>query len=84
MEILLLGKVPLINNYIWEQEKGNMEFVCNGRMGILEKRTKRIPDVLNKLLTDGEYYNSLQSNIQSASLSNGVGPVSDYILKLNY
>jgi 1,2-diacylglycerol 3-beta-galactosyltransferase len=27
MEVLLMGKVPVINNYIWEQEKGNMEFV---------------------------------------------------------
>ena len=50
MEILLMGKVPVINNYIWEQEKGNMEFVCNSKMGILEKNTKYLPDVLNNLL----------------------------------
>ena len=39
-------KIPVINNYIWEQEKGNMEFVCKREMGILEKNTRRIPDVL--------------------------------------
>jgi processive 1,2-diacylglycerol beta-glucosyltransferase/1,2-diacylglycerol 3-beta-galactosyltransferase len=81
MEILMMGKVPVINNYIWEQEKGNMEFVCNSKMGILEKNTRSLPDVLHKLLTDNEFYNSISNNIKKASISNGVGPVSDYILK---
>jgi processive 1,2-diacylglycerol beta-glucosyltransferase/1,2-diacylglycerol 3-beta-galactosyltransferase len=83
MEILLMGKIPLVNNYIWEQEKGNMEFVCKKEMGILEKNTNRIPDVLYKLLTDIEYSNALRNNIKLASISNGVGPVSEYILKFN-
>lgn len=81
MEILIMGKIPVINNYIWEQEKGNMEFVCEGKMGILEKNTKSLPDVLHKLLTDNDFYNSIVFNIKKASISNGVGPVSDYILK---
>jgi UDP-N-acetylglucosamine:LPS N-acetylglucosamine transferase len=81
MEILIMGKVPVINNYIWEQEKGNMEFVCSGKMGILEKNTRLLPDVLHRLLTDNEFYNSICLNIKNASISNGVDPVSDYILK---
>jgi len=80
MEILMMGKVPVINKYIWEQEKGNMEYVCEKKMGILEKNTSYIPDVLQRLLNDIEYYNSLCRNIRNASIKNGVGPVSDYIL----
>ena len=80
MEILLMGKIPVINNYVWEQEKGNMEFVCNSNMGILEKNTDRIPAVLNRLLNDVEFYDSIHTNIKKASLRNGVVPVSDYIL----
>lgn len=83
MEILLMGKIQVINNYIWEQEKGNMEFVCKREMGILEKNTKRIPDILHKLLTDIEYSNSIRNNIKSASISNGVRQVSEYILKFS-
>lgn len=83
MEILIAGKVPLINNYIWEQEKGNMEFICKSEMGILEKDTKRIPDVLHRLFNDSDFYNTLISNIKKASLRNGVGPVSEYILKFH-
>jgi processive 1,2-diacylglycerol beta-glucosyltransferase/1,2-diacylglycerol 3-beta-galactosyltransferase len=82
MEILMMGKVPVINNYIWEQEKGNMEFVCQSNMGILEKNTRFLPDVLHRLLTDNEFYNSIRNNIKNAAISNGVGQVSDYILKL--
>ncbi len=81
MEILMMGKVPVINNYIWEQEKGNMEYVCQRNMGILEKNTSSLPGVLQKLLTDNEFYNSIRHNIKNASIRNGVGPVSDYILK---
>jgi len=83
MEILLMGKIPVINNYVWEQEKGNMEYVCNRKMGILERNTKRIPDVLHKLLTDIEYSNSIRNNIKKESICNGVGQVSEYILQFN-
>jgi UDP-N-acetylglucosamine:LPS N-acetylglucosamine transferase len=80
MEILVSGKVPVINNYIWEQEKGNMEFICKGEMGILEKKTNSLPVVLKKLLSDNEYYNNIRRNIKDSSIRNGVGEVSDYIL----
>jgi processive 1,2-diacylglycerol beta-glucosyltransferase/1,2-diacylglycerol 3-beta-galactosyltransferase len=80
MEVLMMGKVPVINNYIWEQEKGNVEYVCNGNMGILEKNTRYLPNVLHRLLNDNKFYNSLSTNIRNASIRNGVGQVSDYIL----
>jgi len=83
MEILHMGKVPVINNFIWEQEKGNMEFVCNSKMGILEKNTNHLPDLLNSLLTDNELYDSFISNIKKAAVRNGVGQVSDYILNFH-
>lgn len=81
MEILLVGKVPVINDYIWEQEKGNMEFICNSKMGILEKNINVLPNVILKLLTDINFYNSHTENIRRASIRNGVGQVSDFILK---
>jgi processive 1,2-diacylglycerol beta-glucosyltransferase/1,2-diacylglycerol 3-beta-galactosyltransferase len=80
MEILMMGKIPVINNYIWEQEKGNMEFVCNSKMGILERNTDKLPEVLNRLIRDNDFYSSIAGNIKKASLRNGVGQVSDYIL----
>jgi hypothetical protein len=72
--------VPVINKYIWEQEKGNMEFICNRKMGIMEKNIRYLPDVLKILLTDNDLYNSFCKNIRDASIKNGVNEVSDYIL----
>lgn len=80
MEILMSGKVPVMNNYIWEQEKGNIEYVCNGGFGIFEKDPGKIPGVVNRLLTDDEYYLCLSRNITNASIKNGVTEVSDYIM----
>ena len=83
MEILLAGKVPIINNYIWEQEKGNMEFVCRGGMGIYQRNTAHLPEVVKSLFNDSEYYNSLTNNIKNRGIENGVGKVSEYILNFN-
>jgi processive 1,2-diacylglycerol beta-glucosyltransferase/1,2-diacylglycerol 3-beta-galactosyltransferase len=80
MEILMMEKIPVINNYIWEQEKGNMEYVCNKKMGVLEKKVSQLPVVLQNLMNDNELSSSLRSNIRNASITNGVGKVSNYIL----
>jgi len=83
MEILLAEKVPVINNYIWEQEKGNMEFVCKNRMGIYKKNPRQLPDLVNKLLSNKEYYNLLINNIRKNTIRNGVEQVSKYIMTYN-
>jgi hypothetical protein len=57
-----------------------MEFVCRNNMGILERDIRSLPGVLQRLLTDNEFYNSISTNIKNASIRNGVGQVSDYIL----
>jgi processive 1,2-diacylglycerol beta-glucosyltransferase/1,2-diacylglycerol 3-beta-galactosyltransferase len=83
MEILIMGKVPVISNYIWEQEKGNADYICSNRMGILEKNTRQLPSILDRLLRDDQYYNSIRENILNASLINGTSAVSDYILNFH-
>jgi len=83
MEILLLGKVQIINNYIWEQEKGNKDFICKKDMGIFEKNTKKIPAIVSRLLNDEDFYKSHVANIRKASICNGVGPVSEYLINFN-
>lgn len=55
---------PFTAHPIWFQQKGNMEYVCQGKMGILEKNTRFLPDVIHRLLTDNEFYNSLINNIK--------------------
>jgi len=83
MEILMMGKVLIINNYIWEQEKGNMEFVCSSGMGVYEESPARLPELLGELFADNSMLDSLRDNIRNASLLNGTAQVSEYILNFN-
>jgi len=83
MEILLAEKVQIINNYIWEQEKGNMEFICKGGMGIYEKNPRQLPDLVKKLFTYKEFYELMTTNIRKKMIRNGVDQVSEYIMNFN-
>src|SRR5690606_18678986 len=46
MEILLANKVPVVNSYIWEQEKGNIEFLIEKNLGIYEPEIKKLVEVI--------------------------------------
>lgn len=81
MEILISQKIPIINNYIWEQEKGNMEYVRDNQLGIYEKNIKKLPEVIGNLLTDEQYYAQIKQNIRNAGLKNGTVQVSDFIIE---
>ena len=79
MEILHLKKIPVINNYIWEQEKGNMEFVVNNRLGLFEKRFGRLTAAVQQILTDGTLYREFVQNITKRELTNGTPAVAEFI-----
>jgi processive 1,2-diacylglycerol beta-glucosyltransferase/1,2-diacylglycerol 3-beta-galactosyltransferase len=84
MEIITMGKVPVINNFIWEQEKGNMEYVCHNNMGIYEKNTRRLPRVLQSVLTDEKLYETYRQNITRLLPVNGTRLVSEYLLDIQH
>ncbi|HEX2869211.1 MAG TPA: glycosyltransferase [Ignavibacteriales bacterium] len=81
MEILMTRKVPVVNDYIWEQEKGNVEFLVRNRLGIYEKDIKKLSLVVGKLLSDDMLYDSYKKNIEMAQLRNGTPEVGEYIVK---
>jgi processive 1,2-diacylglycerol beta-glucosyltransferase/1,2-diacylglycerol 3-beta-galactosyltransferase len=79
MEILLANRIPVIHSYLWEQEKGNVDFVCRNRMGIYERRPRRLFGWIEELLSNPECYNHYQRNIRQASLRNGVNEISQFL-----
>lgn len=80
MEILISGKIPIVNSYIWEQEKGNVKFVVENGLGIYEKKINKIADVVNKLFTDDKLYKYYKENITAYKLENGISKVSECII----
>ncbi len=81
METLLSRKIPIVNNYLWEQEKGNVDFLRKNQIGIYERDTKKISTWISKLFTDSHLLNAFHNNIERIQLMNGVDQVSDYIVK---
>ncbi len=81
MEILMLNKVPVVNNFIWEQEKGNIDFVQENELGIFERNISVIPEVVGRLIDDDEYYGKFTKNIKRLCMKNGVADVAEFLFK---
>ncbi len=79
MEILMMNKIPVINSYIREQEKGNMEFVVQNKVGIYEPNIQKMVAIVHTMLSsDLSLYHQ---NIQKLHLRNGTQEVAEYLLK---
>jgi processive 1,2-diacylglycerol beta-glucosyltransferase/1,2-diacylglycerol 3-beta-galactosyltransferase len=79
MEIILQKKIPIIIDYLWEQEKGNVEFIVDNGMGIFERNIARLPALINKLFTDEKYYDLFIKNIEARHVENGIPQVAAFI-----
>ena len=80
MEILLSRKVPVVNSYIWEQEKGNVDFLVEKELGIYERDIHRLTKVVERLLTDEAYYSGFANRVKEYPFENGTQKVTEYLL----
>lgn len=80
MEILMMKKIPIIIDYLWEQELGNMEFVRDNHLGIFERNISKLPAIISNLISDEEQYNKFLSNIEQQQLRNGTKDVGEFLL----
>lgn len=80
MEILMMGKVPVVNSYIREQEKGNVEFVVHNKLGFYEPNVKKMIGIIENMLA-GWDLTQYQNNIKHLHLRNGTGEVAEYLIE---
>ena len=80
MEILNLKKVPVVNDYIWEQEQGNVDYLIEKKLGIYEPKIKKLPQAVKNLLEDEKLYSSYRENILKEKIENGVAKVTMHII----
>jgi processive 1,2-diacylglycerol beta-glucosyltransferase/1,2-diacylglycerol 3-beta-galactosyltransferase len=83
MEILQLKKVPLIIDYIWGQEKGNMEYIRDNKMGIFERNINKLPAILRNLINNEDKHSYFTRNIEKQKLKIGTAEVTRFILNNN-
>lgn len=81
MEILILQKVPIVNDYLWEQEQGNIDYLKEKVLGIYEPKIKKIPTTANDLLSNNNSYSKYRTNIISEKIRNGLKDFVEFILK---
>src|ERR1035437_8106203 len=80
MEILHLKKVPIIIDYIWGQEKGNMEYIRYNKMGIFERDINKLPSILLELINNEDKHRYFTRNIEKENLKIGTEEVTRFIL----
>lgn len=80
MEILHLQKMPIVIDYIWGQEKGNMEFIRDNNMGIFERDINKLPLIIADLIKNKEKHSYYTENIRRKNLHIGTEEVSRFIL----
>lgn len=83
MEILLMKRIPVVNNYIWEQELGNVDFIRKNKLGIYEKRISKLPKIIDEVIADANLYGLYTANINNIKLENGTEKVANYIINNN-
>ena len=83
MEILIMKKIPVINDYIWEQELGNMEFVRDNELGIFERNIGRLPHIVRDLVSDENQYQRYKRNIEKVKLRSGTKEVAEFLRTMN-
>lgn len=79
LEILLCGKIPLIHDYLREQEKWNVEYVVDNGVGVYEKDIEKLVAKAQSILAGeiGEY----QRNIKKLGLKIGTREVWEELKK---
>ena len=77
MEILIMKKIPIISDYLWEQELGNMEFIRDNELGIFERDIAKLPSIIQELVSGDEKYQSYLKNIEKIHIQSGTKEVGE-------
>ena len=75
----MMKKIPIINDYIWEQELGNMEFVRDNELGVFERNVGKLPDIIRELISGKERFQRYRQNIEKMSVRSGTKDVAEFL-----
>lgn len=80
MELLISGKIQIVNSFLWEQEKGNVDFLIKNNLGIYENKISKLPALINQMFTDPKILQQYKNNIASFKFENGIVKVASFLL----
>lgn len=79
-EMLISKKIPVVVDYIWEQEKGNVDFLLENELGFYEPRPTAAVQRILQLLTEQQLFDRYTSHPEKLEYKNGVYEVAEFIL----
>ncbi|HUZ18129.1 MAG TPA: glycosyltransferase [Spirochaetia bacterium] len=80
MEALMLEKPLIVSQYVYGQEKGNVEFVKRERVGFFASEPKEIVAQIERLVDDPKLYEGYKERIKALDLRNGTNEIVDFIM----
>lgn len=80
MEALMLEKPLIVSQYVFGQEKGNLEFVKQHRVGFFASKPAEIVAQIERIVADPEMYEEYKERIRSLALRNGTNEIVDFIM----
>lgn len=78
-EMLISQKIPVVVDYIWEQEKGNVGFLLDHELGIYEPRPARVVQRIEELLDQPKLFNRYLKNLERLDYKNGVHAIAEFL-----
>ncbi|GEM_PF-210826 len=79
MEILMLGKPPLVVNYIYGQEQGNVDFIQENGVGAYIPQPSKLAQKLVELAHAPEHLQVMKDRIKNLGLRNGTGELARWV-----
>jgi UDP-N-acetylglucosamine:LPS N-acetylglucosamine transferase len=83
MEIMMMKKIPIITDYLWEQELGNMEFVRDNELGIFERNIGKLPEIVRGLVSNEDQCQRYRQNIEKMKLRSGTKEVAEFLATMS-
>lgn len=80
LETLMLEKPLIVSQYVFGQEKGNVDFIRQERVGIYTSDPKEIVQYIERLVEDPAVYEEYRQRIRALKLRNGTREIADFIM----
>jgi UDP-N-acetylglucosamine:LPS N-acetylglucosamine transferase len=78
-EMLVAGKVSVIVDYIWEQEKGNLEFILQNHLGLYEPNPDKAVERIIELSLNDKLYEKFANAIREIAYKNGSPEIAKFL-----
>lgn len=82
LEALALSKPLILTQYIYGQERGNMEFVVDNRVGYFVRSPRRMARLVGELLSDPAKLERLCARVDALGLRQGTADIARFALTI--